>query len=113
MATRDEVLQALGEQRKRFLNEKVVKVFQNWTRTMQYHFPDIDAYFFVTVENGQPGQIQEGETGKAEIRYEMSTDTFLAIARKEISGMKAYTQKLVKVKASMPDLMKLQKLDSV
>jgi hypothetical protein len=43
----------------------------------------------------------------------MSSDTFLAITRKEITGMKAFTQKLVKVKASMPDLLKLQKLDSL
>jgi len=43
----------------------------------------------------------------------MDSDTFLAINRKEITGMKAYQQKKVKVKAKMPILMKLQKLDKL
>jgi putative sterol carrier protein len=55
----------------------------------------------------------EGKVEGAQVTYEMSSDTFLAIHRKELSGMKAYAQKLVKVKASMPDLLKLQKLDSL
>jgi hypothetical protein len=43
----------------------------------------------------------------------MSSDTFLSIARKELTGMQAYSRKLVKVKASMGDLLKLQKLDAL
>jgi hypothetical protein len=35
------------------------------------------------------------------------------MSRKEISGLKAYAQGKVKVRASMPDLLKLQKLDSL
>jgi putative sterol carrier protein len=48
---------------------------------------------------------------KPEVLYEMSSDTFAAIARRETTGMKAYMQGKIKVKASMTDLMKLQKLD--
>jgi putative sterol carrier protein len=51
----------------------------------------------------------EGKAESPAVYYEMNSDTFAAIARKEITGMKAYMQG--KVKASMGDLMKLQKLD--
>ena len=80
---------------------------------MQYRFPDLELSLAIPVTEGVAGEVIEGAVDGAQIQYEMSSDTFLAIARKELTGMKAFTQKLVKVKASMPDLMKLQKLDSV
>jgi hypothetical protein len=113
MADRTMVLETLREQRGRFTHQKVATSFKGWTRTMQYYFPDLDLYLTLPVNDGVPGDVAEGMSGAATISYEMSSDTFLAIHRKEISGMSAFTRKLVKVKASMPDLLKLQKLDSV
>ena len=113
MASREEVIQKLGEQTARFTNPKVASSFKGWTRTMQYVFPDIDLAMVIEVKDGVPAQPVEGKAEAAQVVYEMSTDTFLAIARKELGGLKAYSQKLVKVKASMPDLLKLQKLDSL
>jgi len=113
MATRQEVLDTLRTQGERFRHQKIASSFKGWTRVMQYRFTDLDLCLALPVTEGVAGEIVEGTVEGAQILYEMSSDTFLAIARKELSGMKAFTQKLVKVKASMPDLMKLQKLDSV
>jgi putative sterol carrier protein len=113
MARREEVLQTLGTQTARFMDARVAASFKGWTRTMQYVFPDLDLQMIVEVKDGVPGQPAEGRAAAAQVVYEMSSDTFLAIARKELGGMKAFTQKLVKVKASMPDLLKLQKLDAI
>lgn len=113
MATRHEVLDTLKAQGERFHHEKIASSFRGWSRVMQYRFPDLDLSLALPVTEGMAGAVVEGTVEGAQIVYEMSSDTFLAIARKELSGMKAFTQKLVKVKASMPDLMKLQKLDSV
>ena len=113
MANRDEVVTTLRTQRNRFSHEKIAAAFKGWSRVMQYHFPDLDLFLAVPVADGVPGEIIEGKVEDAQVVYEMASDTFLAIDRKEITGMKAFTHKLVKVKASMPDLMKLQKLDSV
>ena len=113
MASRDEVLTTLRTQRNRFSHEKIATAFKGWSRVMQYHFTDLDLYLAIPVSDGVPGEIIEGKVDNAQVDYEMASDTFLAIDRKEITGMKAFTHKLVKVKASMPDLMKLQKLDSV
>jgi hypothetical protein len=113
MATRQEVLDTLKTQGDRFRHEKVASSFKGWNRVMQYHFPDLDFSAALPVTNGVAGAVVEGRVEGAQISYEMSSDTFLAIARRELGGMKAFTQKLVRIKASMPDLMKLQKLDSV
>jgi hypothetical protein len=113
MASRDTVLETLKIQRERFSHEKIASSFRGWNRTMQYHFPDLDLFIALPVIDGIPGDIVERKIDGAQVSYEMSSDTFLAIHRKEITGMKAFSQKLVKVKASMPDLLKLQKLDSV
>jgi putative sterol carrier protein len=113
MASREEVLATLGSQTARFTDPRVASSFKGWTRTMQYVFPDIGLSMMVEVKDGIPGQPTEGTASAAQVTYEMSSDTFLAIARKELGGMKAFTQKLVKVKASMPDLLKLQRLDAV
>jgi hypothetical protein len=113
MASREEVIETLRAQNCKFAHEKVASSFKGWNRVMQYVFPDISLSVTIAVKDGVPEQPVEGKTDGAQVQYEMSSDTLLAIARKEISGMRAYTQKLVKVKASMPDLLKLQKLDSI
>jgi len=113
MADRSTVLETLREQRGRFTHQKVASSFKGWTRTMQYHFPDLNLFVTLPVTDGVPGEIIEGTAEGAQVNYEMSSDTFLAIHRKEMTGMSAFTRKLVKVKASMPDLLKLQKLDSI
>ena len=107
------VIDALEEMRTKFSNEKVKKTFSNWTKVMGYHFTDIDEYFTIKVEKGQPGSILNEQASNPDIKYEMSGETFLAITRKEMSGMKAYQQKLIKIKGKIPDLMKLQKLDKL
>jgi hypothetical protein len=113
MANRETVLETMAAQNARFAHPKISALFKGWTRTMQYVFSDIDLALTIEVVDGVPSVPVEGRAAKPQVTYEMSSDTLLMIARKEISGMKAYTQKLVKVKASMPDLLKLQKLDAV
>ena len=113
MSTTEEIIDALNIMRQKFLNEKVKASFKNWNKTMQYYFPDKNEHWNIELKNGIPEEIKIGEVSNPAIRYEMDSDTFLAITRKEITGLKAYQQKKVKVKAKMPDLMKLQKLDKL
>lgn len=113
MADREQVLETLRAQNARFGHPKVAASFKGWHRLMRYDFPDIGLSVDIPVRDGVPGEPLEADGKTAEIVYEMSSDTFLAIARRELTGMQAYTRRLVKVKASMPDLLKLQKLDAV
>jgi putative sterol carrier protein len=111
MPSGEELKQLLELQMQRFYDEKAVKAFKGWTKTMQYYFTDIDEFWYIRVVDGKPGEPNQGKVEKPEVLYEMSSETFASIARREITGMKAYMQGKVKVKASMGDLMKLQKLD--
>ncbi len=100
--------------RLKFLDARVARDFKGWTgKTMQYLFTDIGEYYHLRFQEGVPTPAVKGKADKAEISYEMSTETFLALARKEMSGMKAFAQGKVKIRASMPDMLKLQKIDSI
>jgi hypothetical protein len=113
MASRESVVETLRAQNARFAHAKVAGSFKGWSRVMQYVFPDIGLSMTISVKDGVPSEPVEDGADAAQISYEMSSDIFLAIARKELTGMQAYTRKLVKVHASMGDLLKLQKLDSL
>ena len=113
MIDRDELLNTIKSQAAKFTDERISKAYIKWNKTVQYYFPDIDEYYKIVLVNGEPVEISPGESEKPDIKYEMTTETFYAIVSKKLTGMKAYNQKKVKVKGSMPDLMKLQKLDKV
>lgn len=100
--------------RLKFMDARVAKDFKGWNgKTMQYLFTDSGEYYHITFRDGEPAPAVRGKPGKAEIQYELSTETFLALARREITGLRAYAQGKVKLRASMPDMLKLQKIDSI
>lgn len=111
MTTDEEIIAEISKLKERITDEKVAKNFKSWNKTMQYYFPDVDAYYYVKLTNGVPGEIIRGKAEKPEISYEMSTADFFALNRGEVSGLKLYNQKRIKIKASMPDILKLQKLN--
>ena len=113
MIARDELLDTIKGQAAKFTDERVSKAYKKWNKTVQYYFPDMDEYYKIVLKNGEPVEVAQGKSEKPDIQYEMTTDTFLEIVNKKLTGMKAYNQKKVKVKGSMPDLMKLQKLDKI
>ncbi len=109
-----DVEQALETFRRKVMDPRVVKDYKGWSgRLMQYHFTDSGQYYHIRFQDGLPLPAVKGKPEKADVQYEMSSAIFLAMSRKEISGLKAYALGKVKVRASMPDLLKLQKLDSL
>lgn len=113
MVDKEDLMKYLDEQSKKFTHEKVVKSFKNWNKIMQYHFTDTDEYYTIKLVNGQPEPVIEGKVDSPDIEYTMSTEIFIALSKKEISGLKAYQQKKIKVKATMPEILKLQKLEKL
>ncbi|MFW9867110.1 MAG: SCP2 sterol-binding domain-containing protein [Candidatus Thorarchaeota archaeon] len=113
MISKEELLEILEEQKKKYTYEKVASSFKKWNKTIQYHFTDREEYYSFELVNGQPGSIIEGKIENPDIEYTMSTETFMSLVKKEITGFKLYQQKKIKVKASMPELLKLQKLDKI
>lgn len=110
MIERDECLKILESQRSRFLEEKNLKLFSGWNKTMQYFFPDTGRYYHFVLADGRPGPLIEDQAAHPEIEYRMDTDTFAAIAAKALDPVTAWKQGKVKLKAILPDMLKLQKL---
>ncbi len=113
MADMEELLKVLEEQRAKYAHPKVARYFKGWNKTLQYYFPDIEEYFVIKLINGKPQPVEKKKLENPDIMYTMDTDTFLKLNRGEISGFKAYQQKKLKIKATMAEIMKLQKLDKL
>jgi len=67
----------------------------------------------IELVKGEPIEIVQEKLVNPDIMYSMSTDTFVSLNKGEISGLKAYQRKLLKIKATMPEMLKLQKLDKL
>jgi len=106
-----EAIDAINKMLENFTTEKAKKTFRKWSKTMAFEFSDLGKTFYTNIELGVPGDMVEGEPeGKVHVRITTDAATWKGIMSGEISGMKAYTSKKLKVKGSMPDLLKLQKL---
>lgn len=111
MTIREEILAEMEKFRTKLQDENYAKHVKGWNKTMQYHFNDINQHFYIKLVNGIPEQVVEGQIEKPEISYQMTADDYLALMRGEIKGLKLYNSGRLKIKASMPDILKLQKLE--
>ena len=109
MATRQEVLEGFDKTLAKIREQ--ARHFRMWNKNMQYHFEDLGEAWFISINEGEPAQPQEGVADGAEIVYRMDSDTFVGIVGGSISGMDAWKQGKVKLQASAMDMMKLQKLN--
>ncbi|MHA1213159.1 MAG: 4Fe-4S binding protein, partial [Candidatus Heimdallarchaeota archaeon] len=107
---RAKVLEVLEETRQKFTREDNVKTFKKWTKAALYYFTDLDEYFHFYIKEGVPDSIKEGKIDNPDIFYTLSGAVFIGLMRGEIDGFKAFRKKLVKIKASVKDMIKLQKL---
>lgn len=110
MTTSKEIIEALEAARGKLLTEDAKEEFKGWTRTIQYHFKDTDEYWHFEVIDGVPGELVNEEADDAEVRFKMTEDTLLKLIDGSLNGMVAFTTGKVRVKASMKDISKLQKL---
>jgi len=107
---RAKVLEVLEETRQKFTREDNINTFKKWNKTFLYHFTDLDEFYHFSLTNGIPSDIKEGKIENPDISYTISGTVFIGMMRGEIDAFKAFRKKLVKIKASVKDMIKLQKL---
>jgi putative sterol carrier protein len=110
LAMREEIIAALEKVRGKFSEEKIKKDFANFSRTFEYVFKDLGNSFHIVIKNGIPGDLQNIPAEKPDIQLLMDSQTFLEIMDGKTNGMKAYSSGKLKIKASVTDMIKLQKL---
>ncbi len=111
----DELMAVLVTEQGKFGNESIRHNFEGWNKTMCYHFPDIDEHWIIRFVDGEARSPErlESPPRSPEIGYEMTTWTLKAMSAGEISGEQAYLKRLLKIKASFADMMKLGSLNKV
>ena len=110
MAQKEEVLVALNGVKSKLESPGLQPSFHDFTKTMQFNFPDLNTSFLFRIENGVLRELSESSVEKPDISVTSSSDTLLAIMNRKMGAMSAYTTGKLKVRGSMKDLLKLQKL---
>ncbi len=109
MVDQERLQAAFGKIRERMLKSDGTPVLPDWTRQIVFHFPDVAQYWLLEVVNGQPQALtMVEEAPETEVQITMSSDTFVKLMDKTLSGFVAMTRGLVKVKASMGDMRRMQ-----
>ena len=111
----EELREILVEEQGKFGLRQIKHNFAGWNKTMHYFFPDIDEHYVIRFVDGKamPPEKLEGPPQTPEISYEMNTWTLQAMSAGEISGEQAYLKRLLRLKASFTDMMKLGSLNKV
>ena len=110
MATKQEVLESLDGVRKRLEDPQIKQKFTAFKRDLQFNFNDIATTYVLSIAEDLTATLKEGSVEKPHVSIETDSNTFLGIRNKTVSATQAYMSGKIKVKGTMPDLLKLQKL---
>ncbi len=108
----DDLFKILEKEVLKYGDEKIAHNFKSWNKDMQYYFTDTDTYYCISFTEGAAGTPRklDGPLSKPEITYEMDSRVMKAMSEKILTGEEAYLKRLLRLKASFTDMMKLQSL---
>jgi putative sterol carrier protein len=110
MSSKKEIEEALRDVINKFNDPKVKPRFANFSKIIQFNFPDINANYIIKVIDGNVESINEEKIDNANIYITVESKIFLDIIIKKINPMTAYTTGKLKAKGNMLDILKLQKI---
>jgi len=103
------ILPYLERVRDRFADPTVAESFKDFTKTLQFEFPDTKQTFLMTVVNGQ-ATLEEAAIPNPDMKAIANTDVLAGVMDKKINPMTAFMMRKIKVQGAQEDLLKLQKL---
>jgi len=95
---------------KKFDDPLIRGAFVGYTRTFLFEFTDINESYTMHIINGDTATLEKGATGLADLTVTTTSEVLVAVGDKKLNPMIAYSTRQVRVKGSMEDLLKLQKL---
>ena len=110
MATKEEVLEGLNKVKSRLDDPSTKEKFKDFTKKMQFTFPDLNTNYVMDVVNGEAKSLKEESIEKPDIMVTIKSDIFLGILAKKMNPVTSYMTGKIKVKGAMGDLLKLQKI---
>jgi putative sterol carrier protein len=103
------ILPYLERIRDRFADPTVHESFKDFSKTLQFEFPDTKQAYLMTVVNGQV-TLEETSIPNPDMKTIANTDVLAGIMDKKINPMTAFMTRKIKAHGAQEDLLKLQKL---
>jgi putative sterol carrier protein len=93
----------------RFADPTLRDYFKNYSKTLQFEFPDTHQTFVLTIVEGD-ATLEEKTIAHPDMKVTTNTDVLAGIMDKKINPITAYMTRKIKAQGEQEDLLKLQKL---
>ncbi len=110
MCTKNEIEDALNIVKGKFDDPKLKPRFTNFSKNMQFTFPDLNTSYLKRIVNGVVQSLTEESIPEPDIHVTVDSSVLIGILNKKINPMKAYNLGKLRAKGKLTDLLKLQKL---
>jgi putative sterol carrier protein len=110
MNSKKEIEDALNIIKNKLNDPKFKHLFENYTKNIQFSFPDINSIYLLKIIKGQIESFKEETINTPDIYITINIKILIDILNKKINTMNAYATGKLKVKGRLTDLLKLQKL---
>jgi putative sterol carrier protein len=107
MAKSEELKKALEKWAKKLDDPEIAEEFEDFNKTMQFIFPDID-YKVKLIFQNKKARVEEGFDEDAEMSLKVESNLFLGISTGKVDPMEAFMDGQLKPKGTMSDLETLE-----
>jgi len=90
-------------------DEKIKKDLKDFDGIFQLEVTDGDSYY-VAIKNGEIGELEKGKADNPRLTVTSDTENLKALMSGEMSAMKAFALRKIKIKGSFEDILRLRKL---
>ncbi len=105
-----DVMPYLEKIRSKFDDPAIQEKMPGFTKTIQFVFTDTGKTYVMSIQDGKTALLEEKKLEKPDIQITWASDTFTGIQDKTVNATTAFMSGKLKVKGSMDDMMKLQKV---
>lgn len=107
MVCKEDIIKAFGNWIKKLDDPEVADQFEGYNKTMQFHFPDIQADMRLVFKDKKVSLVQ-GDDPKADMSLTIDAVNFMGIADGSQDPMEMFMEGKLKPIGDMSDLEKLQ-----
>lgn len=105
-----DVYPMLSRIKEKFSDSATQESFKGFTKKIMFDFTDTKEQYVISVEDGKNASLEKTSSGNGDVVVTTTTDVLAGIMNKTTNPVTSYVTRKLKVKGSMEDLMKLQKL---
>jgi putative sterol carrier protein len=105
-----DVYPLLSKLKEKFNEPSTQESFKGFTKKIMFDFTDTKEVYVLSVDDGKTASLEKVASGTGDVIVTTTTEVLAGIINKTVNPVTSYVMRKLKVKGSMEDLMKLQKL---